>query len=314
MAVTPRDVRVSEGGEVRPQVVGVVTGGSREVERRSVTNCLRGRGRARARLPPGPAEGREDVDEAEETRFLEPEALSFKDRAWAATLVLGSSLDLLGSACLSGFAFKYAYRNEGISLACLGVQALSHLFSSLVLVMRFMAELLPPREDVEGGVSDACLLREQRRRDLRREQAFAIAMGVAMMLSSAGLGFKAFRKIQFWDQWYLDHSGQDEEVEKVTDLMAWWGFTGYSVQAMLRFAAAWKIRRSVIWHGFTVSTVSLVFFLFLGLAASYEREWSWKAEPVTAIGLVFVMFCESVRMVILHLGDVELRMGHDPRA
>jgi len=257
-------------------------------------------------------EGLRDRWDNEEGSFLEQEALTPQENCWALVLLAFSSLDLLASACLAGFAFSYAYRDEGVSLYCLGIQAISHLCSSLVLVMRFMWEMLPARED-DSGVSDGCLLREQRRRDLHREQAFAITMGLAMMVSCAGLLFKAFRKIKFWDVWYLDHAAQDKEIEKVTDLMAWWGFGGYVVQAMLRLLGARRLRRSIVWHAFAVSTVSLLFFLALGVAASYEREWSWKAEPVAAIILVFVMLCESIRMVINHLGDVDLMLGQHSR-
>merc|ERR1719162_507465 len=99
-----------------------------------------------------------------------PEALSPQEIYWAAALLAFSSFDLLASAIFAGFAFRYAYRDDGVSLYCLGIQALSHLFSSMALVMRFMGELLPAREDLSGSVSDDCLLRETRRRDLHREQ------------------------------------------------------------------------------------------------------------------------------------------------
>jgi len=260
---------------------------------------------------PGTAITAEDGDEA----FLAaPEALTQQESWWAAVLVISSGFDLLGSLTFMCFAFKYAFRDDGVSLYCLGIQAISHMLSSMALVMRFMGELLPAREDMNGAVSDECLLREQRRRDLHREQGLAIFMGLAMLVGAAALLFKAFRKIKFWDVWYLDHTEQDLEIEKVTDLMAWWGFGGYLVQAVLRFLAARKIRRSLVWHCFTVSVVCLVFFFALGLAAKYEREWSWKAEPMVAMVLVFVMLVEAIRIVVLHLHDVDTVMGHDPRA
>lgn len=324
MAVSPRDVDVrGSGAAVRPQVLGIATSASRDF----AGSTLRGRSVAPAGPPasaPGVPQGRwpqggplDDghgaQDEGEGEGFLEQEVLSTEERRWALVILLSSSFDLLASACLCGVAFHYAYRDEGVSLYCLGVQAVSHLVSSLVLTMRFMGEFLPARED-DGAVSDACLLVEQRRRDLLREQAAALFMGISMMVSSAGLLFKAFRKIKYWDTWYLDHTEQDQEIAQIADLMAWWGFGGYTFQALLRLLAARRLRRSIAWHGFGVSAVSLVFFFVLGLAASYQREWSWKAEPVAAIALVVVMLCEGIRTIVVHLGDVELTLGLDPRA
>jgi len=253
-------------------------------------------------------------DEAEEP--LEQEALSPKERRLAVVLVLVSACDLLGSGTFAVVAFKYAYRDDGVSLYCLGIQALSHMFSSLVLVTRLMGDLLPARGDdgTANAVSDGFLLRVQRRRDLRREQAIAVTMALTMLLSCVGLLFKAFRKLQMWDRWYMDHVKQDSEIEQVTDIMAWWGFAVFLIQAVLRMWAGCTLRRTIIWHTFVISLVNLVFFFVLGLAASYEREWSWKAEPVCAMCLVVVMLCEGIRMVIMHLGDVDTILQMESRA
>jgi len=236
---------------------------------------------------------------------------SSRDYPFVLLLAAFCAWDLLVSAGLACVSFAFAYRDDGVSLYCLSVQALSHLGSSLVLVMRYMSDLLPPRDD-NSPVSDDELLRARRKRDLKREQGFAIGMAIAMLLSCGALLFKAFRKIKFWDVWYLDHTDQDMEIEKVTDAIAWCGVAGYLVQALVRLLSARRLRSAIIWHAFAVSSVSLVFFAVLAVAASYEREWSWKAEPIAAMVLVFVMVCESIRMVITYLGDMETQLSYNP--
>mmetsp|Transcript_14453 Transcript_14453/g.36534 ORF Transcript_14453/g.36534 Transcript_14453/m.36534 type:complete len:302 (-) Transcript_14453:442-1347(-) len=232
---------------------------------------------------------------------------------WGAILVAFSAWDLLVSLVLACVSLAYAYRDDGVSLYCLSMQALSHLCSSFVLVLRFMGDLLPPREDA-STVTDDDLLHERRRRDLRREQGFAISMAIAMMISCAALLFKAFRKLKFWDLWFLDHTEQDMEIEKVTDLLAWCGFGGYVVQLGLRVLVARRLRKSIIWHASAVSAVSLIFFCVLAVAASYEHEWSWKAEPIAAMVLILVMICESIRIAITFLGDVDTQLKFNPDA
>merc|ERR1712008_49353 len=100
----------------------------------------------------------------------------------------------------------------------------------------------------------------------------------------------------------------DAEVQWVTELLAWYGFSWYVIQAGVRLWAAIKLRRSLVWHAFVASVVSLLFLLVLGLAASYQKEWSWKAEPIAAIVLAFVTLCEAIRIVIMHLDDMDTRL------
>mmetsp|Transcript_61822 Transcript_61822/g.201703 ORF Transcript_61822/g.201703 Transcript_61822/m.201703 type:complete len:315 (+) Transcript_61822:73-1017(+) len=313
---------MADATQVPPQVVGCPRSGARSGARES-PSCLRSihcrrrnDDQQQQQLQAQDQHGASDIgivcELDDEQEHGTPEALSPHECVWAFVLLLFSALDLLASVVLAGFAFSCAHRNEGVSLYCIGIQAVSHFCSSLALVMRFMGEMLPARED-DGAVSDGCLLREQRRRDLGREQAFSIFMGIAMMVSCTALLFKACGKIKMWDHWYLEHANEDAEIETITDLMAWWGFGGYLFQATLRFVAARRVRRSIVWHAFAVSVVSLLFFLVLGIAASYEREWSWKAEPIAAMVLVFVMLCESIRMVILNLGDIDVKLRRNPR-
>lgn len=147
-----------------------------------------------------------------------------------------------------------------------------------------------------------------------REQGVSIVMGLVMLISSAGLLFKAFRKIRFWDTWYTDHETMDKETQWALEFLAWYGFSHYFLQAVFRGVAGCKLRRSILWNGFVASAVSVLFLLVLGLAASYQKEWSWKAEPIAAIVLSFVCLAEGIRIVIMHLDDMETRLRYDPRA
>lgn len=104
------------------------------------------------------------------------------------------------------------------------------------------------------------------------------------------------------------------EAQWVLEFLAWWGFAIYLIQAVFRCVMAVKMRRVILWHGFVASVVSLLFLLSMGFAASYQKEWSWKAEPICAILLCFITLAEGVRIVIMHLGDTEMRLRNDPRA
>lgn len=299
---------------VIPQIVGAprslgAQGGSQEAS--SWLHCRRRQEETR-HAEERPAESSEAFEFTFDEGGSIPEALTAAEMRWALILVLFSSLDLLVSGVLAGFAFRYAYRDNGTSLYCIGIQSISHFGSSLVLVLRFMPEMLPARED-DGAVSDGCLLRERRRSDLVREQACAIFMGLAMMISCVGLLYKAIQKFKLWDVWSSDHSLEDNSVAFVTDMMAWWGFGIFSVQALARWLLVQRLRCSLVRHSLAVSIVNLLFFLVLGFAASYEREWSWKAEPIAAVVLVLVMMVESIRMVIINMGDVDLRLRVNPR-
>eukprot|EP00933_Yihiella_yeosuensis_P031006 TRINITY_DN2455_c4_g1_i1.p1 TRINITY_DN2455_c4_g1~~TRINITY_DN2455_c4_g1_i1.p1 ORF type:complete len:306 (-),score=49.53 TRINITY_DN2455_c4_g1_i1:388-1305(-) len=239
------------------------------------------------------------------------EAPTEEERAPSIFLVVFAILDIISSFIVMCVAFSIAWRSVGASLWSLGIQALSHLLSSILLAMRFIAELRLPKD---GGES---LLRDSRKQMLYREQGFSVAMGLTMLISSAALVFKAFRKIKFWNQWYQDQierQKMDEDVQWATEFLAWYGFAFYLMQAMIRFVVARRLRRSIVWHAFATSVVSLLFLFVMGFAASYEKEWSWKAEPIAAIGLAFVNLFEGIRIVINHLDDMDTRIRFDARA
>lgn len=250
-------------------------------------------------------------EEEEEYTGVDQEFPSHEERGWSKCTAIVSGLDLLVSGVIFITSWSYAYRDAGVSLWCMGIQAFSHLLSSLMLALRFWGEArLPSQEDGSGQG----FLRQEKRRWLVREQIVSVTMGLVMLLSSAGLLFKAFRKIKFWKVWYKDHENMDSEAQFAMEFLAWYGFAVYLLTAIFRFVVARKLKRQIIWHGFVASVVSLVFLFLMGVSAKNQKEWSWKAEPICAIGLAFVTLAEGIRIVIMHLDDMDTRMRYDPRA
>jgi len=254
-----------------------------------------------------------ELPQQEEWCGVQQEGLSPSQRRWALWLSVMSLFDLAISGTMIFVALSHAYRDNGVSLYCLAIQAFSHLVSSLLLALRFCSEYRLP-QDAPGIGVERGLLRAKRRDFLVREQGMSVIMGIVMLISSVALLFKAFRKMRFWDKWYLDHHDEDEDVEEATVFLAWYGFIVYSGQAFVRFVAGRKLQRDVIWHAFAASCVSLVFLLVLAIAATEEREWSWKAEPIAAMTLSFVTLAEGVRIIYNHFDDVDNRLDNDPRA
>jgi len=252
----------------------------------------------------------DELEEDDQSDWVQQEAPSSDDRWWGRRVVFASILDVLLSGLIITFAFRYAYRANGVSLYCLAIQAISHFMSSLLLALRYCGEIaLPDTSSMQAG-----LIRKKRRTFLVREQILCECMGIVMLLSSVALLFKAFRKISHWNIWYRDHTNMDKEAEWATEVLAWWGFVVYVFQGVFRFYAARNLRKSLVWHAFVASVVSFLFLLILAVAASFEKEWSWKAEPIAAILLVFVTLCEGVRIIIMHLDDVDMRLKFDPHA
>jgi len=278
--------------EIAPQLVGAASSSSSDG--------------LRQRSPPRDPE----PEYEDEENYVDQDVPTPEERKWSRFVVCVSAVDILISFIMAVVAFRYAYRANGVSLYCLGMQALSHFLSSILLTVRFAGEL----SFTESVLSSQSLLRRSKRKHLVREQILSETMGCVMLISAAALLFKAFRKIQFWDKWYLDHRDMDSEAEWATEFLAWYGFSVYLLQAIFRFAAGRKLDRRIIWHAFVASVVSLIFLFVLGFAASYEKEWSWKAEPIAAIALSFVTLVEGVRIIILHLDDMDIRLKFDPRA
>eukprot|EP00929_Paragymnodinium_shiwhaense_P006775 TRINITY_DN110734_c0_g1_i1.p1 TRINITY_DN110734_c0_g1~~TRINITY_DN110734_c0_g1_i1.p1 ORF type:complete len:304 (-),score=63.71 TRINITY_DN110734_c0_g1_i1:85-996(-) len=251
-----------------------------------------------------------------ELSFKEQEPLDKDEQRWALYTVVASGLDLLGSGVIISTTFKYAFFDGGVSLYSLGCQAVSHWLSSLLLVLRFGVELRTIKE-AEGGVVDtSSLLLTRRRSQLHREQCISITMAIIMLFSSVALLFKAFRKLRFWNSWYEESQrlAYDHEIQEVTAWLAWTGFSIYVLQAIFRVVAARKLKNCLCTHGCVASFVSLVYLLVLGIAASYQKEWTWKAEPIAAICLVVVMLIEGIRITFYYIDDMDSRLADSGRA
>lgn len=286
-------------------IVGASHLGRRQLESDSDQDA--GASGMRRRCPDVPDADEEDTDADSVQQVL----LTGNERCTCVWLLLSSVLDMFVSLVMATFAFYYGYSSYGSSLWSLGVQAISHWLGSAIVVLRFAAELSFP-DTVDPG--SYVLLRKKRRRFLVREQIAAIIMGLVMLLSAVALLFNAFLKLSSWDRWYDNHSNTDVATQWATEFLSWYGFSFYLLQAVFRFAIARRLRRSVVWHAFWSSVVSLVFLFALGFSASYQKEWSWKAEPIVAIGLTAVTLIEAIRIIIMHLDDMDTRLRFDPRA
>eukprot|EP00428_Durinskia_dybowskii_P034228 CAMPEP_0170259248 /NCGR_PEP_ID=MMETSP0116_2-20130129/29495_1 /TAXON_ID=400756 /ORGANISM="Durinskia baltica, Strain CSIRO CS-38" /LENGTH=345 /DNA_ID=CAMNT_0010510293 /DNA_START=8 /DNA_END=1045 /DNA_ORIENTATION=+ len=234
---------------------------------------------------------------------------SISNQRLAFAVIAASGMDLLASSCLAGSALSTAVQHCAVSLWCVGLQALSHLFSSFVLAAQLANEQAAAARatDCEGkdAEPDDCTVLEERRLHKRREQLLAVTMGLAMLLSCAGLLYKALSKLQRWEQWYTNHEIHDQRAQAFTEAVACAGFGVYILHFMLRSFAAWRLRSNIAWHGVIVSAISALFFLVLIVASTFQREWSWKVEPIVAIILLCIMSCESIRMLLSHITDVE---------
>eukprot|EP00392_Amoebophrya_sp_AT5.2_P003996 g4001.t1 len=135
------------------------------------------------------------------------DVLDERQRVWTDRLVITSFLDLFVSSFVAILAFSTAWKDVGVSLYCIGLQAVAHGLSSLCTCLRFWKEsrwgknhrFTPetPRHEEE----ELSLLTD-RRKDLLREQGLGIGIGCTMLLSAVALLFKAARKYKFWDRWY----------------------------------------------------------------------------------------------------------------
>jgi len=261
----------------------------------------------------GPAEVCAKEDLEEEFDGTRQEGLTEYERKWALWLAVMSLFDIAISGTMIAVAVAHAYRDNGVSLYCLAIQAFSHLLSSVLLALRFSLEYRLP-EDAPGIGVERGLLREKRRVVLMREQTMSVLMGIWMLISSVGLLLKAFRKIRFWDVWYRDHLNMDQDVVEAMIFLSWYGVVVYSGQAFVRYVAHRKLKRDGIWHAWVASLVSLLFLLVLAVAATEEKEWSWKAEPIAAITLSFITLAEGIRLIYNNFDDVDMRLDHNPRA
>eukprot|EP00746_Dinoflagellata_sp_MGD_P143209 gnl/MRDRNA2_/MRDRNA2_76074_c0_seq1.p1 gnl/MRDRNA2_/MRDRNA2_76074_c0~~gnl/MRDRNA2_/MRDRNA2_76074_c0_seq1.p1 ORF type:complete len:299 (-),score=38.82 gnl/MRDRNA2_/MRDRNA2_76074_c0_seq1:200-1096(-) len=288
-----------------------------DVELRNVSDCTgpqtMGRGNSdglRQRSPPPQVE-LSSMSYHGPPAGIDP--LSREERPWCLAIYGGSAIDLLLSLLVFIEAAKYAYRDMGVSLACLATQVTSHWISSILLIFRFhqtvvTSSLLPAEDDsmAEGLIA-------QRRRDLGREQGLGVSMGLLMVCSSGMLIFKGAQKIKFWDKWYADHSAMDAENQAVSEWLAWWGFGVYVFAAILRYLAWKKLRVRLLYHAFWCSVVSLIFLFILGLAASYQTPTFWKAEPLAAFVLAGLCLFEGMRVVLANMDNIDMVLRDNTR-
>ena len=60
-----------------------------------------------------------------------------------------------------------------------------------------------------------------------------------------------------------------------------------------------------------VSFVTCLFCFIMGIGASYQKEWSWKAEPICATILSLLCCAEGMRVVYIYFDDIDdLLMRH----
>ncbi|CAD7934195.1 unnamed protein product [Amoebophrya sp. A120] len=276
--------------------------------------------------------------------YSKMDVLTQRERIWISRLVVTSLLDVPISFFVSVIAFSTAYKDIGVSLYCIGIQALAHCLASFCTVCRFYKEsrwgkygerdgranststsgetnksavtssTLSEEDPEDADAEDATLLTE-RRKDLFREQILSIAIGCTMLLSSVALLFKAARKYKFWDKWYEDHQQADETITIVCEVLAWKAGALYFLHAGLRFLA----RQDTIGHKFTnhifwVSAVSSIYCFVLGVSASYQKEWSWKAEPIAATVLALGCILEGIRICYVYADDVDDLLRKHSRA
>mmetsp|Transcript_12592 Transcript_12592/g.34857 ORF Transcript_12592/g.34857 Transcript_12592/m.34857 type:complete len:272 (-) Transcript_12592:256-1071(-) len=239
------------------------------------------------------------------------EALTADERQLGLILGLSSCPDVVMSCSIIAVALVHAYRDNGVSLYCLSIQAFAHGLSSFLLILRFIGEFNVPDVPTKLNLG---LLGKERRSSLIREQRLSLCMGLVMVISSVALLFKAFRKAIYWSSWYSDHLDLDADVRWATLFLAVYGSCIYTLHAFVRYFVWLRLRRSIIWQGFITSVISLFFLGVLAVAAGYEKEWSWKVEPVTAILLSFVAVFHAAHIISLQCMDVDVRMQLDSRA
>lgn len=171
--------------EVPPQMMGAPAGG------------MSGGLRMRARQV-----NSAEMDDEDDEGFVSQDVPTPQERRWSSWVAFMSGADMFMSLAILVVSWSFAYKDAGVSLWCMGLQAFSHFLSSAMLTFRFIGEARTGLHTDEASATR--LLRKERRRWLLREQIVAITMGLVMLLSSAGLLFKAFRKIKFWKVWYKD--------------------------------------------------------------------------------------------------------------
>lgn len=244
-------------------------------------------------------------------KTVKDKGFSDQDRRLSLILVLSCILDMIISSVTVAMALKHAYRDNGVSLYCLAIQSVSHGLSSLLLTIRFISEYRTEREAPAGP--EEGLIKQRRRQHLVREKYLIVGMGCLMFVCSFTLLGKSIRKIKFWDRWYQDHMLMDVDAKFATMFLAWYGSVVYGLQAFIRGALGKAFDVTVLWYGFETSLVSLVFIFVLAVAVTFQKEWSWKAEPIAAVVLALFTMTEGGRFISNCRGSVDLVLKANPR-
>jgi len=254
-----------------------------------------------------------------------------QEHAWGGYIAAVSGFDVFGSTIVATLAFYFAYRTHNVSLICLGIQVVSHLLSSLLLMLRFLGErriwlrseaAKPKSTDslvYDGYESDTMeetqgVLKSQRRIFLGRESCLTQIMGFLQLCASVSLAWEGFKKIERWEKWYEDHQLMSQDGQFVQECLAWYGSASYLFQCVFRFIAAQKLQRDICWAAFSMSLVAQIWLFALGISASFQKEWSWRAEPFCAIVLAMATLIEGLRLIMYMTEDVDVKMGYDTRA
>lgn len=236
-------------------------------------------------------------------------------QGWQMVLAAVASVDLLASGAIMSYALATAFRTQMGSLMCLGFQVMSHMIFSLLLIMQMLVDLLPRLElygeRCRSDVTEEYLLRVQRRRDFVRERAFSFVMGFVLFGLSIFLIVSASFRFRDWDTWYKGYEHWDKNLAVTTSTLAFWGAGLYVPQAVLHGFTARRLKRWLLWNGLFMSLVSAACLSVVGVAASIEQEWSWKAEPVASLAISVVILGEGIRLLCHTRSNVEARVEED---
>jgi hypothetical protein len=242
-------------------------------------------------------------------RRARQQRMNEEQQKYGTLLWVASSVDVLVSSVIMSVAFLHAYRDNGVSLYCIGFQALSHALSSLLLALRYGDERQQP-EEAPAGPEDG-LLRSRRRTYLVREKLVSFCMGFVMLISSGALFLKAVRKCLYWNVWYLDHAKMDGDVKWASSFLMHYGIIVYGAQSALRGRASAILPNPCVGHSFITSFVTLSFFCIMGFTSKFETEQAWKVEPIMALVLATFILSEGLRILLAHWGDVDLKLDRN---
>eukprot|EP00397_Hematodinium_sp_SG-2012_P031114 GEMP01032998.1.p1 GENE.GEMP01032998.1~~GEMP01032998.1.p1 ORF type:complete len:281 (+),score=46.33 GEMP01032998.1:64-906(+) len=214
-------------------------------------------------------------------------------------LIVSGALDIFVSLSIAVIGLGCAYRDDGVTLLCIGLQGITHVLSSVLIIRRFWKESRFGKRDS----SMSTLI--TRHSDMHREQKYGIMIGIILLLSCVGLLVKAARKFRFWDEWAADHSDADTAISTMTEILAWTAGAWYLLQTVFRVYAQYRLDINLLNHAWPVSAVGFVFCLCMALAASYEKEGTWKADAICAVVLALITGCEGFRTIFHYFDDVD---------